>query len=344
MKNKYLTQRERYKIEAYLKANYKVKEIAMLLDKCVSTIYREIHLGTIEFLNSDLTTRKEYVADAGQRIQDERSHNKGKELKIGNDLELIRYLEHKIKTEHYSPVAVLEEIKKEQLNFKTDICFKTVYNYVHNGIFLNLTIRDLPCPRKGKDKKNSNKNIARNHSGLHTSIEERPAEIKSRSEYGHWELDSVESGKGDKTCLFVLTERATREELIFKSPAKSARELVKTLNRLERQLTPKIFRETFKTITVDNGAEFLKQEEIEKSCINKTLPRTKVYYCHPYNASERGSNENANRLIRRWIPKGTYISQYSDSYIKNIEMWMNNYPRKIFGFRSALEEKQRLLC
>ena len=78
---------------------------------------------------------------------------------------------------------------------------------------------------------------------------------------------------------------------------------------------------------------------MEKSIYNKVMKRTKVYYCHPYNACERGSNENANKLIRRWIPKGAHISDFTDQYIKDLQEWINNYPRKIFDYLSANEYK-----
>ena len=337
MKNKYLTERERYQIEVLLKQKTPVQEIAKLLNKAHSTIYREIKNGTVELLNHDLTTYKVYLADAGQRIQNERSHNKGKDLKIGNDLELVQFIEKMVLEQKYSPVAILAHIQKNNLQFKTQLCFKTIYNYVHSGIFLNITTNSLPMPRKKMEKKRE-KRQSRNH--IHTSIEERPKEIYDRLTYGHWELDTVESGKGDKTCLFVFTERMTREELIYKANGKNQTCLIKILNQLERKLTAPVFRETFKTITCDNGCEFLDMESMEKSIYNKVMKRTKVYYCHPYNACERGSNENANKLIRRWIPKGSHISEFTDQYIKELQDWMNNYPRKIFNYLSSKEYKE----
>ena len=337
MKNKYLTERERYQIEVLLKQNTSVQDIAKLLNKARSTIYREIKNGTVELLNHDLTTYKVYLADAGQRIQDERSHNKGKDLKIGNDLELVQFIEKMVLEQKYSPVAILAHIQKNNLQFKTQLCFKTIYNYVHSGIFLNITSNSLPMPRKKMEKKRE-KRQSRNH--IHTSIEERPKEIYDRLTYGHWELDTVESGKGDKTCLFVFTERMTREELIYKADGKNQTCLIKILNQLERKLTAPVFRETFKTITCDNGCEFLDMESMEKSIYNKVMKRTKVYYCHPYNACERGSNENANKLIRRWIPKGSHISEFTDQYIKELQDWMNNYPRRIFNYLSSKEYKE----
>ena len=130
--------------------------------------------------------------------------------------------------------------------------------------------------------------------------------------------------------------------MIFKIKSKSQECVVKALDKLERKLGSKTFRETFITITCDNGCENLDFEGIERSCLT-TIQRTKVYYAHPYSAWERGSNENANKLIRRFInklirrfiPKGSDIAEFSLRRIKMIENWINNYPRRIFNGLSA---------
>lgn len=343
MKNKYLTEYERYKIEFMIDEKKPIKEIASALGKSLATIYREIKLGTVELLSSDLVPYKKYCADVGQRIQEERSHNKGRELKIGNDMEFVRYIEDMVLNKKYSPIAILIDIKRKHLSFQTDVCYKTLYNYIHSGVFLNLTSANLPMPRKKAEKKNEKKRLARNHK-KHRSIEERPTDVYKRLEYGHWELDTVESCKGDYTCLFVFTERFTRQELIFKADGKTELNVIKILNRLERNLTAPVFRETFKTITVDNGCEFLNQTSMEKSIYNKIMKRTMVYYRHPYCAYERGSNENQNKMVRRWIPKGARISDFTDKYIKELEAWINNYPRKIFNYMSSNEYQSLMPC
>ena len=135
------------------------------------------------------------------------------------------------------------------------------------------------------------------------------------------------------SCLQVLTERKTRKELIFKIPNKAQENIKRILDMLENKLKDS-FKNIFKSITSDNGAEFLDQKGIENSCLVKGQKRTTCYYAHPYSSWERGSNENANRLIRRFIPKGSNIDKYSDKKIKEIEDWINNYPRNI-GYRTA---------
>lgn len=114
---------------------------------------------------------------------------------------------------------------------------------------------------------------------------------------------------------------------------KSQQSVRKALNRLERHYGTK-FTELFKSITCDNGTASLDSQGICKSCRNKGFG-TQLYYAHPYCASERGSNENANRLIRRFLPKGTELSVLTQRDLDHLAMWMNQYPRKLLDGRSS---------
>jgi IS30 family transposase len=201
-------------------------------------------------------------------------------------------------------------------------------------VFLNLTNKDLPVKREGK--KRDYKKIKIPHKNLKgTSIEERPPEIDKREEYGHWEMDCVVGNKGGSgAVLLVLSERKHREEIVIKMPAKTQESVVKALDSLERKYG-RGFKEKFKTITMDNGSEFLDYKGIERSVKNETETRVTAYYAHPYSSWERGTNENINKLIRRFIPKGTDIGKISRVKIKYIENWINNYPRRILGYKSS---------
>lgn len=332
-KGKHLTYEERQKLEILLRAKIGVKEIAELLGgRSERTIRREIKRGTVRLLNSDLTDRNEYCADTGQRRYDLNAANKGRSLKIGRAHDLVRYIEKKIGEEKMSPYAALQNIENEGKEFSVSISLRTLYNYIERGLFLNISNKDLP--QRGKKKKRSYGKIRRAHNNQSgTSIAERPEEIEWRRDFGHWELDTVVGKSGVKAVLLVLTERMTRYELIFKLDGKTKAAVVGVLDRLERKLGKKRFCRIFKTITCDNGSENLDHVGMERSITNGR--RTKVYYTHPYSAWERGSNENANKLIRRFIPKGTDIGKLTHREINRIERWMNDYPRAILGGLSA---------
>jgi IS30 family transposase len=201
-------------------------------------------------------------------------------------------------------------------------------------VFLTLTNKDLPVKKEGK--KRDYKKVKIPHKNLKgTSIEERPPEVDKREEYGHWEMDCVVGKRdGGGAVLLVLSERSIREEIIIKMPEKTQESVIKALDGLERKYR-KSFKDKFKTITVDNGSEFLDPNGMEQSVRNKKKKRVKVYYAHPYSSWERGTNENINKLIRRFIPKGTHIGKFSKAEIADIQDWINNYPRRIFGYKSA---------
>lgn len=325
---KQITEKQRYQLEAYKKAGKTVKEIAVLLGKCERTIYYELKKGKIELLNSDLTTRVEYCADVAQQKTEYNATSHGRDLKLENDYDFINFISEQIIKHRFSPYAALVRAKKE--GFKTAICIRTLYNYIKQGLIPGVTQNNLPY-RKRKIKRNPVKKVcARNIQK--PSIEDRDKAINLRSDFGHWEMDTVYSGKNrSKAGLLVLTERKYRQEIVIKMPDRKAASVVKALDRLERVYGKKKFRQFFKTITVDNGVEFSDYENLVK------YDRTKIYYCHPYSSGERGSNENQNKLVRRWINKGEDIGKYTKKEIKNINSWINQYPRKMFDGLSSNE-------
>lgn len=259
---------------------------------------------------------------------------KGRSLKIGNDRKLAEYIENKIVDNRFSPEAALAEVARSGIEFKTTISVRTLYRYIDNGIFLKLTNKDLPI--KSKKKKHNKKIQVQKRAAAGESIENRPKEIEKREIFGHWEMDTVKGKRGvTKSCMLVLTERKTRDEIVIKLKDQGAASVVDALDRLERKWGD-MFYKVFRSITVDNGVEFSDYEGMERSAL-KEEKRTFVFYCHPYSSWERGTNENNNRLIRRHIPKGVDFEDTTDEEIKYIETWINNYPRGIFDFKTSAE-------
>ena len=334
--SKQLTKADRIKIEALIKAGHKVVEIAEQLHVHRSTIYKEVKRGQYEHLNSDYTKEMRYSPDIAQKRAEENLKARGTQLKIGNDIAYANYIEDKIVNEDYSPAVVLGELKAQgkEGEFGTTICVTTLYSYIDKGIFLRLTNKHLPVKKNKKRKYKKVEKQARANAG--ESIEKRPEEIESREEFGHWEMDSVLGKRGkSKNTLLVLTERKTRDEIIFKLPDHTAEAVVAAVDRLERKWG-EMFKQVFKTITVDNGSEFAYCEELERSILCEGK-RTKLYYCHPYSSWERGTNEVTNKMVRRKVPKGTNFDDKTEEEIEAIEGWINNYPRRIHEYHSAGE-------
>lgn len=294
---KQLQFRDRLKIEARLNIGYKPKQIAADLGVHVSTIYREVKRGTYTHMNSDLTTD-------------------------------IRY--------SYSPAAVCALLHQEEFaHFGMTFCRATLYKYIDEGVFLELTNADLP--EKGERKKEYKKVRPRQkRESRGTPIDERPEIINERKEPGHWEMDTVVGKKKTKARLLVLSERVTRREIIIRIKDGRAETVVQALDRLER-IYGAAFYTVFKSITVDNGSEFADADGIARSAINAEEKRTALYYCHAYCSCERGTNENINRMIRRRFPKGTDFEAVTDADVARVEDWINNYPREILGFQSSAQ-------
>jgi IS30 family transposase len=237
--------------------------------------------------------------------------------------------------EKYSPDAANAQYRKENGGEQV-VCTRTLYSYIWNGLFYGLGSEALP--RKGKRRTGQrihHRRVALNNT-TGRSIEERTEAINERREEGHWEMDTVVGGPGTKACLLVLTERRNNLELIFKLAEKTQSAVVHLLDRLERKMGAVRFREVFKSITCDNGCENLDAAGMERSAVSHRQ-RTTVFYAHPYSAYERGANEGANVLIRRFVPKGTDVAALKREDIKRIAHWMNHYPRRKLDYASAFE-------
>lgn len=337
----YITEAERYQIEILLQQNYSIQQIADCLGHKYHTIRYEIKKGTVKQLDSLLAEHYVYKADYAHMVTTKNMSNRGGNLKIGNDYKLVAYIEDMVKNKKYSPAALLAHAKSEGLQFDTSICEKTIYNYFDMGLFLNVSHEDLPYKKRKRKKKEPESKVSlNNRSGR--SIEKRDSDIRERKTYGHWEMDTVVGGQGKgKSCLLVLSERMTREEIIVKLKDKKAASVVHALNMLEKRFGSRKFKEKFKTITVDNGVEFLNGLGIEKSRYS-IGNRTTLFYCHPYSSWERGTNENINRMIRRFFPKGINFDEVSRHQVQLVEDWINNYPRKIFDGLSSRQYKRKL--
>lgn len=321
-KQHYMTRDERLQLEALKRAKIPVAQIARQLGFSRQTIYNEIKRGLYPH-ERDYWTEWRYSADKGQDIHNKAQRNKGRPLKIGHDLEYANFLERKILQERYSPAAALAAARRQK--FSTQICVTTLYSYITQGVFYELTDNDLWEKPTRKPRKDKEPRVA--HPKL-PSIEQRPAWINSREEPGHWEMDLVVGPSGSRPVLLTLVERVSRHELMFKLPDRRAATIRGVFDGLERKYPD--FKERFRSITTDNGSEFMEYDELIRSV--KGGKRFDVYYCHSYAAWEKGTNENHNRMIRRFFPKGTDFSRVTKKRIAEIQDWMNGYPRKVLGW------------
>lgn len=165
------------------------------------------------------------------------------------------------------------------------------------------------------------------------SIDKRPKSVNKRKQIGHWETDNVIGKQTDKTALSVTVERKLRLTIMSKLTAKTADEKTKKLFERLSVFPDKIR----KTMTADNGSENAGHKQVTSSL---DMP---VYFCHAYHSWERGTVENTNGRIRKFIPKGISMDTIDEKTVQAIEWRLNNTPRKCLGFRTPIEKLQEYL-
>ena len=337
--SKHLTLIERQQIERWLKEKVKVAEIARRLNRHRSTIYREIQRGLTAHVNSDLSVSYIYQWDVAQRNYEKNQGGGGRHPKLHQAHPLMERLTSLITEKRLSPYAAMEVLTRQ--GHKIDFCEKTFYNHVGKDEF-PIKPEQLPMGRYRRRKRETPLPCRKHRNLKGESIENRPAQINDRTEPGHHEMDLVVAARGGKKALLVLTERTTRFQHIILIKDKTQKSVISAINRLERRLGLEKFHTLFKSITCDNGIEFQNFEGIEKSVFSKNKKRTKVYFAHPYSSYERGSNENANRLIRRFLPKGSTFDKLRQRDVQKLAHWMNKNPRKLFAGMSAKDKAMEI--
>ncbi len=319
---KHLTSFERGKISALHKEGHSNREIARRLERAHQTIANELKRGTTTQPKTGRQPFTAYFPETGQAVYEQNRKNCGAKSKLLKAIEFVDFACEKIMNQGWSPDAVVGfSIQQNDWKDKPMVSTKTLYNYIDQCL---LSVRNIDLPMKTK-LNTKTKRIRKNRKVLGTSIAERPLEIEEREEFGHWEIDTVEGKKSDDNALLTIIERKTRFYYAIKIDDQdhdSVDHGIKQLQNFYGELFPQVF----KTITSDNGSEF--------SNLSASLEGiTDVYFARPYASHERGSNERHNGLLRRYIPKGKAISDYSRHTIKRIYQTLNNLPRKILNYQ-----------
>ena len=330
-KGKHLTYEDYVVIELRLKDGWTPNAIAKKELHCAANTVRNIiKKGITPLYNGKVQRFK--AKTAWNAYQENRSHS----CRTYEALEkrpFLRYVEKHFREDRWSLDACVGRALEEGSFDRSEIlCTKTLYHYVDLGL-LNIKSIDLPQKLSRNTKIHKDKE---NKRVLGRSIEERPEEVDTREEFGHWETDLVIGKKSENDeVLLTLLERKTRDFFIIRLPDKSADSVLEAFQKMQTELGDS-FSKVFHTITTDNGSEFARLTELE------TGTSTKVYFTHPYTSCEKGSIENHNGLLRRFIPKGKRISDYSEDDILAVELWANSLPRRILGYKTpdeAFEEE-----
>lgn len=321
--SKQLTYEERLRIEALFNvAKMKPAAIAAALGYTRQSICRELKRGMWE-RDRGYFSRTEYSAQKAEADHRQRCSHRGRRRRAETDPEQMQLLEDLMLRKRYSPAAAIAEAQKQ--GHSAIFSVRTVYNYIDAKVFPKMRNKHLPV--KGLRRPKAEKPARQVVHGKLPSIEQRPELINQRAEFGHWEGDLIIGKANEKECLLTLVERRSRIGLIFKLANRKAETVRAVFDDLEKKLPD--FAGTFRSVTFDNGSEFLQHEQLTRSIHGGR--RFAVYYCHSYSAWEKGSVENFNRLVRRFIPKGCSIKKVSGAELLRIQSFWNSYPRGIFG-------------
>lgn len=258
---------------------------------------------------------KAYSADIGQQSADFCATSKGRPLKLGSNYQYANMVSDMISS-GMSPDAVVGLLRRQG---RFTVSTPTLYRYIDRGFIPGISNDCLF--RKPRMKKHYRYVHRHRRAPYGVSIERRPQEIADRNTFGHWEIDCVIGrSRGHGQALLVLTERLTRYEVIRKLKTKEASVVLEAVADAVR-------RYGILSLTCDNGSEFAQLHSLP-------IP---VYYCHPYTSCERGSNENANAIIRRFYPKKTDFSQITQRDCDVLQLRINSLVRKSLGYRSSGE-------
>lgn len=322
-KGQHLLAEERHEIEVRLKDGWSVYRIAKHLGRPYNTIKNEIARGTVNLYNGKVTR---YKAKAGEEQYKENRRNSRRQYKRLEVSSFIKYVEELFAQGWSLDVCAHRALETGLFRRNQTVCTKTLYNYVDIGL---VSIKNMDLPEKLKRNTKKGK-VRKNKRILGDSIELRPESVELREEFGHWEADTVVGGKKeDEPCTVTLVERKTRKSIWVKVANHTADSVQAAIQRVLEYFGSKASA-VFKSITSDNGSEFSRLAELVTQGIC-------VYFTHPYSSWEKGTNECHNKLLRRFIPKGSSMAGYSQEDIAYMADWANTLPRKKLGYRTPDE-------
>ncbi len=311
-----LTLAEREYISRGLASKQSICSIADCLKRSPSTVSREI--------NRNGGPRR-YRAAKADKLAWERAL-RPKTCKLANNRRLIKVIARKLQL-FWAPQQIAGWLK---LEYPKDECNHVSHETIYRSLFIQargvLKRELLQCLRSHRvmrrPKKATLKNTGRGKIPGAISISERPASVEDRAVPGHWEGDLIEGSQG--TFIATLVERHSRYVMLAKIKNRTTDEVVRALIKQSKKMPT----ELYKSLTWDRGHELTNHKEF-------TLATDiKVYFCDPQSPWQRGSNENTNRLLRQYFPKGTDLSQHSQRKLDSVARQLNERPRKTLDYET----------
>lgn len=317
---------ERQRIERYLRDKKSLRLIADKLERSASSISDEIKENSVAGIyDAKKAHHKAYV---------KRKYSKVQSMKVVSDSKLRDFVETSIEDDQ-SPEGISGRIKNQERNLpyaSTKAIYKFVYSVYGRQIEKHLYHKAVK--KKGGKKRGTPLAI-----DGRITIEQRPKKVLNRLEFGHYEGDFIESGKDGKGSLLVLVERKTRYPFIEYLKNRDTAAVNRTTAGLLAGLP-------VKSLTIDNDISFQKHEELSE------LMQAAVFFCHPQSPHEKGTVENRNKAIRRYVKKKSDLSKYGLEYFAMVQTKLRtrfmeclNYktPKEAFELELKKQQKTPLL-
>jgi IS30 family transposase len=319
---------DRVHIEVLLRHGVTCSSIATYLGRHRSTVGREVRRA-VSF------GFRVYAADFGLRFYAQARRRAGlARRKLGSDLSAPAW-QHVFSglASHMSPQEIAGRLRRScimpgsHLHDPRYVSHETIYCAIYalpRGTLRSELVRQLCRSREGRRPRSRAARPPRLQDMK--SIHLRPPEVAARVVPGHWEGDLIK-GAGGRSAIGTLVERTSRYVMLVRLDGMSAQHILDGYSRRLREI-PTSLR---KTLTYDQGSEMALHKDLSRRL------RMEVYFCDAHSPWQRGSNENANGIIREFLPKGIDLSPFTDQDLRRIEYVMNNTPRKILGFATPQE-------
>jgi IS30 family transposase len=307
-----LSRQERYRIHLLHAGGVSRAAIAREVGRCKSTISRELRRNT--------RPGEVYLPDTAVALSRRRKF-KGY-FKITRHPTVRDYIIEKLRS-GWSPEQIAGRMCYE--DWPVRVCAETIYRFIyHSSPGRRFELFQLLCkgkPRRTRHRERRRRSPIPNR----LSITTRPAEANARDELGHLEADLMMFGRHRQNVL-TLIDRKSRLLAAF---CNESRRSVTTITALKNHLEG-IPTDERRTVTFDNGVEFAKHQRLQALGVQ-------TYFCDPYASWQKGSIENANGIIRRYLPKKSDPSGLTQLQLDCIVENVNTTPRKILGWRTPLE-------
>src|SRR3989338_546785 len=307
----HLSESERRRIERQLVAGKGVREIARLLHRGVGTISEEISRNKVRGRYKARKDKKKWYV--------RRRQSKLQSLAVIQDPGVRTFVEQKLSI-GWSAQLIAGRFKKV-LGHSDGPSTKAVYKFLYSVHGRSL---EQYMPSHVWKKKGGPKRKVRVHLDGRRMIDERPAKVEKRKEFGHFEMDFIESGRNGKGSLLVLVERKSRYPFLVYTEDRSTAHI----NKLVAETLHGV---PVLSITTDNDISFQKHEELS------ALIGAVIFFCDPYSSWQKGTVENRNGAVRRKLPKGTDFSVVSAGQVMAVEHWLRHRPMRCLGFKTPFE-------